>query len=380
MSYNTALAQEEFSLLKLLIFLARYKKFIAAFSFAGMVFALVWSFVRPDEYIASAKLLPSQGAQISLLALASDFGVTGRGSAIAGGKTPATFYVGILKSNTVVDALIVRFNLEKMYGTNSRENARRMLRDRTTVVAGKDGFIEITVEDSDRERAAGLVDAYIAELNRVARRAEVNVAAQQRQFFAKELVTAGQNVAAAEQALHQEMERHGMASAVDSANAIAGNIASLRARISEQNVKIDAVSGFLSGQNPEYMRARHELESLQAALAKLSSGTGIDDVNDAKAAGASAATQLVRNLNDSRQIYDLIAVRHELARMVLAQDVAIIQVLDPAVVPEVPPSQERLLNVLRSGLAAAILAISGCFVAEARRVMQVRAPGPMPVR
>lgn len=377
MTHDTARVQEDLSLLELLVFLARYKKFIIALSLGAMVLALVWSVVRPDEYRASAKLLPSQESSTSLLPLASELGLGG--SLFAVGKAPSGFYVGVLKSNAVLDALITRFDLQRVYGTDSREEARNILKNHTRVVAGKDGFITITVKDEGRERVAGLVNAYVDEINHVVRRADAGISAQQRQFLARELASAGANVSAAERALRQGMTEGGMANPVDKAGQIAATIGALRARISQQLVKIDAADAFLNGQHPEYRQARQELASLQAELARLS-GAGATPAASETSQDGSVAAQLGRNLKSARDIYDLIAARHELTQMNVAEDATAIQVIDAAVVPEAPVDPERVLNILRAGLAAAILATAACFVAEARRALQSRAPAAMPAR
>ena len=55
----------------------------------------------------------------------------------------------MLKSRTLADKLIAQFDLKKVYGVDTLEQARKKLEDRTEILAGKDGLISIVVEDRD---------------------------------------------------------------------------------------------------------------------------------------------------------------------------------------------------------------------------------------
>lgn len=373
MSHDAAYAQEEFSLLDLLILLARYKKFIIAFPVAAMVLTLVWSLLQSDQYTATARLLPPPQPQFSSMGLASALGVTAGGHVIVGGKGAAELYVDVLKSNNVLDALIGRFDLKALYDTDSQEEAREMLQSRTTITSGKDSFIAITVRDTGRERATALVNAYIGELNRLMRQAAVQTAAQQQAFLLHELAGAQKNVAAAEQALQQQMAQHGMTSATDNVEAVARTIGLLRAQISEQQVNLNATNSFLSARNPSYLRAQQELDSLKLELDRLSEGRATGDGAGAQPENAAMAAQLVRNLANARRAFESISVQHDLAKMDSSESILTTQVLDDAILPDAPLVPERVRNVLLAGLAAAILAIAICFVAEAMRVMKMPA-------
>lgn len=359
---------DEFGLLDLLVFIARYKKFIVSSTLAAMLLALLFSVVRPDTYSASTRLLPSPKLQFSSLLLASEFGVAAINRRIfKGGKPASGLYTGILKSNQIVDTLIGKFDLKQVYGVQSQEEARRELRANTTFVAGKNGFIEITVRDTSQDRVALLANAYIAELNNLARQVATRSATQQREFYARELVTAQNNVTVAEAALTQAMARQGMDNGVANAATLAATMARLRTRISEQQVRLDAASAFATPQNPNYVRLKQERDSLQAGLDQLTNGTNAAAPEDIATTGGLQSIQLARTLADARQLEEAVAIQHELARMDVTEDLAATQVLDAGVKPEYRVDPRRLLRVWQAAVAAMIAATAVCFVAEARR-------------
>src|SRR5207244_4456860 len=120
----------------------------------------------------------------------------------AGIKNPTDQYASLLKSRTVLDAMVARFNLKELYGEALMEDARKALDQRTKVFAGlKDGIITIEVDDHDPKRAADMANAYVEELHNLSKTLAIGEAAQRRLFFETQLRLAKDNLAKAEIAL-----------------------------------------------------------------------------------------------------------------------------------------------------------------------------------
>ena len=79
-------------------------------------------------------------------------------------KTPNELYVGMIKSRTVYDKVIDRFDLRKVYKLKYQEDTRKKLEEAISAKSGKDGIIVITVEDKDPKRAADMANAFVDEL------------------------------------------------------------------------------------------------------------------------------------------------------------------------------------------------------------------------
>jgi tyrosine-protein kinase Etk/Wzc len=100
----------------------------------------------------------------------------------------ADMYVGILRSRSVADALIDRFNLAAIYKVkNSVSTLRQILQERTSIKVGSEGIVSITVEDRDPCRAAALANAYVEELDRQNKRLFVGQAASKKIFLENRL-------------------------------------------------------------------------------------------------------------------------------------------------------------------------------------------------
>jgi uncharacterized protein involved in exopolysaccharide biosynthesis len=100
----------------------------------------------------------------------------------------ADMYVGILKSRSIADALIERFDLASAYGFKKDVAAvRKTLEDRTSIKVTDEGIVQITVEDTDPCRAAFLANAYVEELDRQNKRLFVGQAVSKKIFLENRL-------------------------------------------------------------------------------------------------------------------------------------------------------------------------------------------------
>jgi tyrosine-protein kinase Etk/Wzc len=361
----------ELSFVSLMIAIARHKRLVILLPLVVSVLALVISLMLPKIYKASTKLLPPQAAQSSAGALLAQLGgVAGMAAGVAGLKNPSDVYIGMLRSRTVADRLIAQFDLKKRYSTLSQEEARQSLEANTTIVTGKDGLIQIDVEDKDQKLVAPIANAYVSELLRLTRVLAVTEAGQRRIFFERQLEQAKDNLAKAETALKQGLDTRGVINVDSESRAVMETVARLRAQVSTKEIELNSMKPFVTPNHPDFLRVSEELSSLRAELGKLENGRPNNP--GAAAAGSKdqaglASIQLLRDLKYYQMLYELLAKQYEVARLDEAKDPSVIQVLDPAVDPERKFKPKRAVIVLSAGAAALFLAIFLAFAAEAKR-------------
>src|SRR6267378_3759779 len=120
--------EDDISLLDLAIVVAKHKKLVLGLPFATGVVALVVALLLPNYYTAMTKILPPQQTQATSSVLAQLGSLAGLvGAAGAGLKNPNDLYVGMLKSRTVADNLIARFDLNKLYDEEYQSLTRKRL-------------------------------------------------------------------------------------------------------------------------------------------------------------------------------------------------------------------------------------------------------------
>lgn len=346
-------------LIDTLIVIARFKKLLLGVGVAAAVVASAVSMFLPEVYTASTKVVPPQQSQSGASALLAQLGGAAGAIAGAGGlKNPSELYVGLLKSRTVADRLIKEFDLRKVYDKPTMEKTRKKLLDNTNIVAGKDSMITIDVEDEDPKRAARIANAYVDGLLQLSKTLAVTEAAQRRMFYERQLNTAKNNLANAEYTLKQTMDTRGVISVDADSRAIVETIARIRAQIAAKEIQQNAMSAFITPNNPDYKRVQEELLGLREQLNKLQNGNPVahGDADTGKAGGLENI-KVLRDVKYYQMLYELLAKQYEVARLDEAKESAIVQVLDPAVEPEQRTRPKRAIIVGISTLGALILAI-----------------------
>ncbi len=107
----TSHVEDEINLLDYLIVLLKRKKLIISITLGAAVITAIIVFIMTPIYRAETRILPPQtgSSSIALSMLTQMSGAQGITESL-GLKTPGDLYVGMLKSRTVADRIIDRFN------------------------------------------------------------------------------------------------------------------------------------------------------------------------------------------------------------------------------------------------------------------------------
>ena len=359
-------------MLDLLIVLSRRKRLILYMTLATAAAAAIVVLLVPNRYTATATILPPQQNQSLAASMIGQLGALGPMAAMAqkdlGLRSPNDLYMGMLHSRTVEEDLIRRFELLRVYRERKMSDARRELEDASVIAIGKEGFVTITVEDKDRNRAPQIANAYVEELRRLTQELAVTEAGQRRLFFERQLELAKNNLADAEQALKETELKTGLIQLDGQAKAIIDSVARLRALMAAKEVELRGMRLFSTEQNPDVLLAEEQLSGLRAELTRLEKqGASPGDVEIPTGSVPEAGLQYVRRLRDlkySETIFEMLAKQYEAARLDEARTAAVIQVLDPAVVPDRKSSPSRSLIIASATLLGFFVSVLYVLLAE----------------
>lgn len=354
----------EVGLLDILIVLAKYKLLIFGLPIIVAVIAAVISLQMTPIYTAVTKILPPQQSQSTAAAMLAQLG--GIAGAIGGAAKGANdLYVAMLRSRTVADSLIERFDLMKSGNAKYPSEVRRKLAGVTNISSGRDGIITIEIDDDNPKRAADLANAYVDELLKLTQVLAVTESSQRRLFFERQLSQAKDSLAKAEISARQALERGGLMKVDDQGRAMVETSARLRAQITVKEVQIGAMRTFAADRNPDLLLVQRELELLRRELGK------VEGVGAAKGAASSVGVQgldslrLLRDVKYHEVIFDLLAKQYELAKIDEAKESAVVQVMDEAIAPDFKSKPIRRQIVLLSALVALFFGILIAFILEA---------------
>lgn len=353
-------ADDEISLLDILIVLATYKRLIVGGTAIVALLAVAVSLALPNIYTATTTILPPQQSQSSAVSMLGQLVGGGAASAL-GLKNPNDLYVAMLKSNNIEDRLIERFDLVARYKAKMLQDARGELEANTSISTGKDGLIKVEVADSDPKVAANMANDYVMELKRLTRVLAVTEASQRRLFYENEVKKAKEQLTESEFALKKALDSSGIVMADAQGAAMIETVAQLRAQISAKEIQIGAMRAFATSENPDLRLLQQELSSMRRELAQLEGRAPNVEASPNSPERDQKGLDNLRRLRDVKYytaLYEVLAKQYEISRIDEAKDATLIQTLDPAVPPERKSSPKRALIVIFSTVAAFIVLVA----------------------
>jgi uncharacterized protein involved in exopolysaccharide biosynthesis len=358
---NGVATNDETSLLDIALVVAENLRVLILLPLIAGLIALAIGFTIAPTFTATTTLLPPQQQQSLAAALASQLGTLGGpAGAVAGIKNPADMYVAMLQSRTVADRVIERFRLKQVYEAKFDERARRVLKARTRISTGRDGLIVVSVDDHSPQRAADIANAYVEALFALTQTLAVTEAGQRRLFFEQQLKQTKNDLTSAEIALRGAGINEAVLNTVP--ESALEFVASLKARVTAQEVKLASMRGFMTDANPEFRQAQLELTALRAQLDK----TDQNDGTKVKGRGTDYIARL-RDFKYHETLFGLMAKQYEVARLDESREAAVIQIVDTALPPEFKSKPSKAGIALLTSLCIFFVTLIWVFTRHALR-------------
>lgn len=354
------------SFLDLLIIIAQRRSVVLNVTGAAVVVSLILAFVLPVRFTATTRIFPPQQNQSLSNALLGQLSALGSMVAMAGKdlnvKDPADVLIGVLKSRTMEEAIVQKFNLREVYGIKYMSDARRELESNVDVKLDKQGFLNIAVTDKDPKRATDMANAYVSELKVLTENVAITEAGQRRLFFEQQLKKAKDNLADAEVALKQSQQKTGVIQIDAQARALIESLLTVQAQIAAKEVQLQGMRSFATEQNPNYIVLEQELAALRKQQQEIQSKrAGKGDIQIGAESVPEVGLEYIRRLRDvkyNEAMFEMLAKQFEVAKLDEAKQSDSIQVLDPAVIPDRKSSPKRALILVLGtflGLFGAVL-------------------------
>jgi uncharacterized protein involved in exopolysaccharide biosynthesis len=356
------------------------RRFLLRISIYGLALFTLIAFLIPKRYESSAVLMPPDDQSSSGMMLAAAFAskVSGSMGEVAGDmmglKSSGDLFIGILRSRTVQDDLITKFDLRKEYGTKRWDQTRKILTTRTMISADrKSGIITITVTDNDPRRAAAVAGEYVAELNIVVSQLNTSSAHRERVFLEERLTQVKQDLESAEKDFSQFASKSGAIDIKEQGRAMVESAAVLEGQLI-------AAQSELQGLKQIYSENNVRVRSLHARIAELQSQ--LQQMGGKQEVGAEAAASdsndlypsirklpllgvpyadLYRRTRVQEAVFETLTREYELAKVAEAKEVPTVRLLDPPDVPErksFPPRAVIMILGLIFSLACAVVWVS----------------------
>lgn len=362
---------EKNSLLDYVAVLVKWRWMIVLSFVCVCVAAVLVSLMLPKAYTARAVILPPEmeTPPMGLSGLLAEGPVSL--TRIVARSMPAEVFGVILRSRTVADAVITRFDLVREYRVSSREEAILRLKDHLQVRLSREGATTVEVEASRAQLAAALANALVEELDQINRRQKSMKAGDLRRFVGERLEEIKADLARAEERLRDFQREHLSVDLTEQTRVAIEGAATLQAELIKHEITLGVVKRYMAASNPQLTPLVSRIAELKKQIAKLASEGS--DRSDAAALyiplenvpemGIELARRM-RELKVQETLFEYLVQEHEQAKIEEAKNTPTIQVLDWASVPVFRSKPRRRMIVLISGGLSLALSIFLAFVFE----------------
>jgi uncharacterized protein involved in exopolysaccharide biosynthesis len=349
------------------------------------VLVLLHGIFSTPYFKASTRVLPPQYNQNTISrGLIAMGGESALGNSALNLKNPTDLFVGILRSRTILDGVIQNHDLLKHYDAKDMDTARQLLESRTDINSGKDGIVEISVEDSDPVRAAQLANAYVQELQTFSSDLAKKEGGRRSDFFNNALSKARQSLNEADEQLRRTEKRTGFTRLRGQDEAILSTARDLKNQIANKEVQLRTLLSYATDDNPDVRLLRSELSNLKQKVQEATSeipGSGSKANNQGAFVPLSKApdalmehSQRKRDVEYWENIVTILGQYTELGKMDETRDFSLFQILDIAISPQNKSRPRIKVNIILSGVGSTMLTIM--FIWARAYVRQRRTASP----
>lgn len=323
----------------------RWKLLLGAPLAAGLVAFGVATVIAPTYTAVTTFMPPQQGQSMASSALAALGPLAGLAGGAGGIKSTGDQYAAFMQSVTVSDRIIDQFKLVEAYEEKYRVDARRTLANHVRINVGKkDGLISVEVDDKNAQRAADMANRYVEELRRITGTLAITEAQQRRVFFEGQLKATKEQLVKAQQTL-QASGYTSNALKVEP-KAAAESYAKLKAEVTAAQVRLQVLRGSMTDQSPEVHQQQATVAALNAEMAR--------SEQTVSPQGGADYISKYRDFKYQEALFEMYARQFELARADESREGALIQVVDPATLPEKPSKPKRGFVTLTALIATFI--------------------------
>ena len=352
----------------------------------GLIASTLIAFIIPPRYTSQTRLMPPDSTSSSGLAAAAsalagrENGLAGMAADFLGLNSTSDTFVAILNSRTCQDALIQKFDLQKVYWDSRMEDARSDLASHTSIdVDRKSEVITIAVTDRSPQRAAAMAQAYVDQLNRLVTGLSTSSARRERVFLENRLQTVSQNLETAEKDFSQFASKNTAIDIPEEGKAMVDATATLQGQLIAARSELQGLKQIYTDNNARVRSVAARVQELQKQLNNLV-GKGEGPASGDSADGSSQLAypsvrklpvlgvtyaDLYRQTKVQEAVYETLTQEYELAKVEEAKEIPTVKVLDAADVPDKKSFPPRSLLIVMGTMLVLAAGITWVYVRAA---------------
>ncbi len=300
-----------------------------------------------------------------------------------GALTPnRDIFISILKSRTMAEEVVKRFNLQEAYRLSKAGDVVRRVQESVTVNVSKEGVVSVKVEAPGSQLAADIANFYCKNLDNMLARFSTTEASRQKSFITERLQQTRKDLEIEENALTQFQEMHKAIALQEQAKGAVDAAGKLKGEIVAAEVQLEVLRNYATDANSEVINLQKRIAEMKRQLVDLRSGKewevpsmagraepicedmSIEVTFTEYAELGLELARLTREVKVQETVYSMLTQQLEQAKIAEAKDVPAVQILDMAVPPDRSSRPDFMANLVLGGLFGLLGSIFASFCLE----------------
>ena len=363
-----------------IVIIYRWRIFLAKFVGISTLAMVIYVLIMPQTFTSKSVLIPtSEDAGVNMMqAMSTSF----LGVNLSRGSTEIYLLKAILESRTLREKLVTEYNLQKLYETDSMDEAIFAVADRINVTVTEDNTLEVSFSHtteyfpfSSAERQAvsafaqSANNSVLAELDRINRMSQGIEARAYRAFIEERYNEISQNLADLEDSLATFQEVNGVIAVDIQLQATVQAAALLEADIIKQEIEYSMAAVGQDLTNPRIRALQAKLEASKDALTRsfgdINNGASyLLGYNDQNPDLLKIFLRLTREIMIQSEVFAFITSTFEESKLREAQDTPTIVILDQPSRPDMRSAPQRKLLVVTTFILMIVLGLGIVFIRD----------------
>ena len=337
------------------------RRTIARFALWGLGIGVLFAVLIPSKYDSVTQLMPPDSdtsgiAMLSALASKGGEALGGYAGDLLGIKSSGALFIGVLRSRTVEDALVNKFDLRKEYWVKQMADARKELESRTSISEDrKSGIITISVRDHSPQRAQAMAQTYVDQLNLAVATLSTSSARREREFLETRLTAVKQDLDQAARDFSQFASKNTAIDITEQGKAMVEAAARLQGEVIAAEAQRQGLEQIYSKNNARVRSVQANIDELRRQLDKLGGSSSVaassvdgnspyPSIRQLPLLGVTYS-DLYRRTKIQEAVYETLTKQYELAKVQEAKEIPTVKVLDAPSYPETHSTPHRLVLI-----------------------------------
>lgn len=331
------------SFVEFLTVVIKFRKFLFWFILIITIAATTYALVAPKWYKSVSSVLPAERTDFlsslsGLTSLAKNFSGS-KGLSALTGSSESDKYIAILKSATVRDDVIKKFDLRKVYDLEDDyyEKVIKEFNSNVEIDIEDEGNLVVAVYDKDPQRAADIANYMIEKLNTINTNLGIINAKANREFVEKRYNQNIRDIDSLELEMKKFQQKYGIVSMPEQVEASIKAMTAIYSSLAEKEIQYNVLERTYSLDHPLVKSTKIEIEELNDKIRKINAGTDssqeelkmIIPFKKAPELG-SEYVKIYRSLEVQYQILEFVTPMYEQAKVEEVRNTPSVLVLDHA--------------------------------------------------